>query len=178
MICYHRALFRNETRSQICHFFISPHLFNPRIRRQRYNHKDGVDEHNWAPFRSTRMCAILICFLLLTILLTFCATQMKTTLLLVSQKCWVGVGNGVGMPLPFAKLRFYSFARQLGKLRRCICSLLQLAPCSLYYSKFCYTMPKLIKTPLFFNAVKVSFLNPEWLFTTVNVHLRSVILWQ
>ena len=103
------------------------------------------------------MYAVLICFLLLTILLTFCATQMKTTLLLVSQKCWVGVGNGVGHAAAIAKLRFYSFARQVGKLGRCTCSLLQLAPCPLYYSNFCYTMPKLIKTPLLFNAVKVAF---------------------
>ena len=52
------------------------------------------------------MYAVLICFLLLTILLTFCATQMKTTLLLVSQKCWVGVGTGVGIPLPLLNFGF------------------------------------------------------------------------
>jgi hypothetical protein len=45
----------------------------------------------------------------------------------------------------------------VGKLGRCICSLLELAPCSLYYSNCCYTMPKPIKTPLYFNAVKVAF---------------------
>jgi hypothetical protein len=53
------------------------------------------------------MYAVLICFLLLTILLTFCATQMKTTLLLVSQKYWVGVRMGVGMPLPLLNFGFY-----------------------------------------------------------------------
>ena len=52
------------------------------------------------------MYAVLICFLLLTILLTFRATQMKTSLLLVSQKCWVGVGTGVGIPLPLLKFGF------------------------------------------------------------------------
>ena len=52
------------------------------------------------------MYAVLICFLLLTILVTFCATHMKTTLLLVSQKCWAGVGTGVGMPLPLLNLGF------------------------------------------------------------------------
>ena len=45
------------------------------------------------------MYAVLVCSLLLTILLIFCEIQMKTTLLLVSHKCWVGVGMGEGMPL-------------------------------------------------------------------------------
>ena len=45
------------------------------------------------------MYAVLMCFLLLTTFLTFCEIQMKTTLLLVSHKCWVGVARGVGMPL-------------------------------------------------------------------------------
>ena len=157
MICYHRALFRNETTFQIWHFFISPHSYNPRIRRQRYNHKDGVGEHNWGPFRRTRnVCRSYM----------FSSADHSSHILCDADEndfasClteilgWSSYGGGHATAI--AKLRFLSFARQVGKLGRCICSLLELAPCSLYYSNCCYTMPKPIKTPLYFNAVKVAF---------------------
>ena len=157
MICYHRALFRNETTFQIWHFFISPHSYNPRNRRQRYNHKDGVGEHNWGPFRRTRnVCRSYM----------FSSADHSSHILCDADEndfasClteilgWSSYGGGHATAI--AKLRFLSFARQVGKLGRCICSLLELAPCSLYYSNCCYTMPKPIKTPLYFNAVKVAF---------------------
>ena len=157
MNCYHRALFRNETTFQIWHFFISPHSYNPRIRRQRYNHKDGVGEHNWAPFRRTRnVCRSYM----------FSSADHSSHILCDADEndfasClteilgWSSYGGGHAAAI--AKLRFLSFARQVGKLGPCTCSLLQLAPCSLYYSNCCYTMPKPIKTPLYFNAVKVAF---------------------
>ena len=157
MICYHRALFRNETTFQIWHFFISPHSYNPRIRRQRYNHKDGVGQHNWGPFRRTRnVCRSYM----------FSSADHSSHILcdayendfascLTEILGWSSYGGGHATAI--AKLRFLSFARPVGKLGRCICSLLELAPCSLYYSNCCYTMPKPIKTPLYFNAVKVAF---------------------
>ena len=157
MICYHRALFRNETTFQIWHFFISPHSYNPRIRRKKYNHKDGVGENNWGPFRRTRnVCRSYM----------FSSADHSSHILCNADEndfasClteilgWSSYGGGHAAAI--AKLRFLSFARQVGKLGRCACSLLQLAPCSLYYSNCCYTMPKPIKTPLYFNAVKVAF---------------------
>ena len=157
MICNHRALFRNETMFQICHFFISPHLFNPRIRRQRYNHKDGVGEHNWAPFRRTRNVCRSYVFSSADhsshILCDADENDFASCLAEMLGWSWYGGGHSAAI----AKLRFYSFAHQVGKLGRCTCSLLQLAPCPLYYSNFCYTMAKLIKTHLLFNAVKVAF---------------------
>ena len=122
MICYHRALFRNETTFQIWHFFISPNLFNPRIRMQRYNHKDGVGEHNWAPFRRTRnVCRSYM----------FSSADHSSHILCDADEndfasClteMLGWGWQRGWhAAAIAKLRFYSFARQLGKLSRCTCS--------------------------------------------------------
>ena len=157
MICYHRALFCNKITFQICHFFIPSHPFNPTMRRQRYNHKDGAGQHNWGPFRRTRnVCRSYMFSSADHSSHILCDTDENDFASCITQMLgwsWYGGGHATAI----AKLRFYYFALQVGKVSRCTCSLLQLVPCSLYYSNFCCTMPKLIKTPLLFNVVKVAF---------------------